>query len=48
MQLRLEKEDAALVGMEGKEKYRLNFCSSLEYHCCRIFFKLTEDKYELT
>lgn len=52
MQLRLEDEDAALEEREGKGKPQaeLLFTSetAIRWHCCRVFFKHIEDKYELT
>lgn len=52
MQLRSEDEDAAIEERESKEKLQAEFLffseMALQWHCCRIFFKHIEDKYELT
>lgn len=52
MQLGLEEEDSAPVGREGKGKLQAAFLlisgMTPEWLCCRVFFKHTEDKYELT
>lgn len=52
MQLRLEDEDAALEEREGKGKLQAEFLfiseMAIQWHCCRVFFKHIEDKYELS
>lgn len=52
MQLRLEDEDAALEEREGKGKLQAEFLfiseMAIRWHCCRVFFKHTKNKYDLT
>ena len=52
IQLRLEDEDAAFEEREGKGKLQAEFLfiseMAIRWHCCGVFFKHIEDKYELT
>ena len=52
IQLRLEDEDAAFEEREGKGKLQAEFLfiseMAIQWHCCGVFFKHIEDKYELT